>query len=198
MSKLTYSITQKLNIMQNFKRFTAILFFTAGFLSCSKENVKSQSQSNVTVQNDVSRIRVPVPVKSIPFYFKVWNNDNQEFDLQRMKVKVWYTDVLNSNGWLQEFENDYSNMRFNIQDNVASPFYNRTPAFMLEVLPAGYNALTGEVQINIQYDRLALMEVEFLPRYLNNNEFYEWGYVHFTSTGYEENHIIINHYFDCP
>jgi hypothetical protein len=186
--------------MQKLRRFTAILFFTAGFLSCSKENVKSQIQSNPTIQNDVSKIRVPIPipVKSIPFYFKVWNNDNQEFDLQHMNVKVWYTDVLNSNGWLQEFQDDYSNMRFDIENNDESQFFNRIPSQNFEILPAAYNAITQEFQVNIQYDKLAFMEVEFVPRYMNNNQFYEWSYVHFFSNNPSNNHITINHFYDCP
>lgn len=184
--------------MQKLKISVAILFFTASILSCNKENVQSKNVKINTIQSEVSKIRLPVPIKSIPYYFKVWNNDNQEFDLQRMKVKIWYTDVLSSNGWLQEFQDDYSNMRFNIQNNDESQFYNRIPTQSFEILPVAYNPITQEFQVNIQYDKLALMEVEFLPRYMNNNQFYEWSYVHFTSTGLEENHIIINHFYDCP
>ena len=183
--------------MRKITMFMCILFFTVGFFGCSKENV--QSKINNEILGEVSsKIRLPIPIKSIPFYFKVWNNDNQEFDLQRMKVKVWYTDIQNLNGWLQEFEDDYNNFRFDIQNNDESQFYNRIPSQSFEILPAAYNPITKEFLINIQYDKLAFLEVEFLPSYEPNNQFYEWSYVHFTSTSLSENHITINHFFDCP
>jgi hypothetical protein len=158
------------------KTTITMLLLVSIMSSCEKQNFKK------------------LEMETVHFWF--WDTELESTFKSKAIVKVWYTDLEDSQDLLHGFYDDVQALKYDLQNNPTSVLYNKTPQQIFTVNLTDFD-MDDMIHRNVLKGVNTIWEVELIPKDERNNIALEWMYKTSASDG-GEFYLEFLHKWDCP